>query len=190
MKKVLESKWDCFVAIALLAMTTWGCPEGDDDSDAACHPACAVGYVCLYGDCVPESADADGGTDDDTDADGGADADGGDADADSDTTETEDDASDESAASCSWVAGTWRITYLPAGVSYTLYLTQADCHLTGERGDANYNGDINEDDSLSLVYDTGTFREDLTGNLADPSHMSGDWSRSSGSNGTWEATLQ
>ncbi len=164
------------MAIVTMAFAT-GCPDGDDDADADCIPACAPGYVCLYGDCVPESGDADTGADGDSDAD-----------ADSDT--TEDDVSDEGTASCSNVAGEWRITYLPAGVSYTLYLAQVDCHLTGERGDANYTGDINEDDSLTLDADLGTDFEGLTGNLVSPDRMTGAWSRSSGSNGTWEATLQ
>ena len=154
-----------------------GCPEGDDDSDADCHPACATGYVCSDSHCVPEGSDAD--------------ADDNGADGDADTTETEDGTTtDEGTANCSWVAGTWEFTKLPIGVLYTLSLDQDGCHLTGEIEDATYTGEINEDDSLSLVYDTGTFREDLTGNLVGPTRMTGNWSRSTGPSGTWEADLQ
>jgi len=159
-----------------------GCPDGAaDDSDAACWPACASGYVCLDGRCVPVEADADA---DDNGADG-------DADPDADTTETEDDGTtDEGTTSCSWVAGRWEIIYLPAGSRYTFTLEQTGCSLTGYMEEDTFTGEINESDALSLYDRTGTVDEDLTGNLITPTHMTGDWSRSSGTSGTWVADLQ
>jgi len=156
-----------------------GCPDGDDDSDAACPLPCGPGYVCLYGDCVPEGSDADGGDADATD-------DG--------TTETEDDATedgtDEGTASCPWVAGTWEITF--EGVfRYTFLIGQTDCTLTAERDDMIYGGNISEDGALSLTWEDGPSRyETLTGNLVSPNRMTGNYSRGDGASGTWEADLQ
>ena len=175
MKKYLVT----LMTIVTMAFAT-GCPEGDDDADAACIPACAPGYVCLYGDCVPEGSDADA---DDNGADGDSDAD-----------EAEDDASDENAANCSNIAGTWEITYLPAGIPYTLHLAQDGCSLTGDWDSCIGTGEIYEDSSLVLDFgpDTGCggATQHLTGNLTTLTRMTGNWSSGTGGGGTWEATLQ
>jgi len=185
MKKVVLGR-DCFVAIALLAMTTWGCPDGDDDSDAACPLPCATGYVCLYGDCVPESGDADS---DDT---------GGDADGDADTTETEDDATedgtDEGTASCPSVTGTWNLTYHNddgAEGHYTLTLEQDVCIVVGWDDDCDYSGSISASGYLSLYRDCNMYDRNVTGNFTQtPAHMGGRWDDDRDWHGDWWADPQ
>ncbi|MFA4917600.1 MAG: hypothetical protein WC560_13145 [Syntrophales bacterium] len=176
----MKGYWTMMMVLVLGFVT--GCP--DDDT---CTDPCECEGICDGGD-----ADADT-TDGDVDPEGSdADADdnGGDADADGDTTETEDDASDEGTTSCPSVAGTWEITYLPAGSRYPFYLEQVGCSLTGHMEEDTFTGGINEDGSLALYDRTGTVDEDLTGNLVSPTRMTGNWSRSTGSSGTWEAVLQ
>ncbi len=179
MKKYLVT----LMTIVTMAFAT-GCPDGDDDADADCIPACAPGYVCLYGDCVPEGSDADA---DDNGADG-------DSDADADTAETETDASDEGTTSCPSVAGTWEITWLPVGNRNDLPIVQDGCSLTADWDSCIGTGDIYEDASLILDFGPemgcGGGTRHLTGALTTPTHMAGDWSSGTGGGGTWEATLQ
>ena len=94
-------------------------------------------------------------------------------------------------ANCPNVTGNWEITYLPAGSRWTIQIEQDGCSLASNvEGDCIFAGEINESGSLSLSGECSLYTQTMTGNLVSPTRMTGDWSRSSGTSGTWEADLQ
>lgn len=179
------------VMVMVLGFVSTGCPEGDDDADAACVPACGPGYTCLYGDCVPEGGDADGGTDNEV----GADADS-DADTTDDTTETEDDATDEGTASCPSVAGNWNLTYVnevvPGESHETLTLEQDGCLVIGTDDYCEWSGIISESGWISVFVDCSRYDRNVSGTFTPtPIRMSGNWDEPSRPDrGTWRADPQ
>lgn len=167
-----------------------GCPEGDDDADAACPLPCATGYVCLYGECVPEGSDADGG----------ADADDNGADGDTDAAEVADDATTDETASCPGcpvVAGDWNLTRRSdatgAEWTTTLHLYQDDGSdiVTGDDEDCDYtSGNITEGGILTLTGDCPPQVEIVNADLSG-THLDGNFRiQETGTTGTWRADRQ